>query len=74
MLAATNRRDRRVLDVRGRGEIGLADAERDDVAPLAHQVVDLGQHDERVFGAEAIAAAADARNHVGCIHFAFLSA
>ena len=72
MLAVADRGDRRVLDVRGRGEIGLADAERDDVTTLTHEIVDLGQHDECIFGAKAVATAADARNHVRCIHFGTL--
>ena len=40
-------------DVRGRREVGLADAEIDDVAALGGQRVGARQHLEGAFGAEA---------------------
>ena len=52
MLAAANRRNRRVLDIQRRMKIRLTDAKGNDVLPLTQQRVDLGQNDESVFGAE----------------------
>ena len=73
VLAGANRRDRRVLDIDRRREVGLADAERDDVAALANEVVDFGEHDECVLGAERFAATADARNDVRRVHLRVFS-
>ncbi len=50
----------RILDVRGRVEIRLPDAKRDDVLALADELVHLGEDDEGVLGAEVRGAAADA--------------
>ena len=53
VLAVAQRLDRR-LDDMGRGfEIGLADAEVDDVAPLPLQLGGAGEHRESVLIAEA---------------------
>ena len=54
VLAALDRADRRLLHVLGRREVGLADAEADDVLALARERVDFGEHDEGVFGAQAL--------------------
>jgi hypothetical protein len=72
VLARANRRDRGVLDVYRRRKIRLANAERDDVASRAHEVVHLGEHDEGVLGAEALAAAAHPGHDVRCVHLGFL--
>ena len=52
MLAVTQRLDRGLDDMRRRFEIGLADAEIDDVAPLALQLRRLGEHGEGVLLAD----------------------
>ena len=52
MPALADRLHRGVLDVHRRMEIGLPDAEGNDVLSLAHQLVHLGEHDEGVLGAE----------------------
>jgi hypothetical protein len=52
VLTAFDRGDARLLDVLGRREIGLADAERNDVLSLPDQRIDFRQHDESVLGAE----------------------
>ncbi|MNC91387.1 hypothetical protein D3C83_76410 [compost metagenome] len=59
MLAAFDRPDCRVLHILRRREVGLADAEADDVFALARERIHLGEHDEGVFGAEALRPAAD---------------
>jgi len=41
----------RILDVHGRTEIRLPDAERDDVPALADELVDFREDDEGVLGA-----------------------
>ena len=43
-FAALDRRDRRLLDVVGRVEIGLADRQRDDVAALRFEIARLLRH------------------------------
>src|SRR5574341_1378295 len=53
---------RRLLHVVRRREVGLADAEADDVLSLARERGHLGEHDERVLGAQARGAAADLRH------------
>ena len=53
VLAVAQRLDRGLDDMRRRFEIGLADAEIDDVAPLALQLGRLGEHREGVFLADA---------------------
>ncbi len=59
MLAVAERFDRR-LDDMGRGfEIGLANAEIDDVAPLTLQFRRPRQHGERVFLADAVKGSLD---------------
>ena len=52
MLAVAQRLDRGLDDMRRRFEIGLADAEVDDVAPVALQLGRPGEHRERVFLAD----------------------
>ena len=53
VLAVAQRLDRRLDDMRRRFEIRLADAEIDDVAPLALQFGGLRQHGEGVLLADA---------------------
>ena len=65
VLAVADGRDRGVLDVRRRWEVGLPDAERDDVLALPRQRVDLRQHDESVLGAERFGAARQRRQRNG---------
>ena len=62
VFAGANRGDRSVLNVHGRGEVRLADAERNDVASLTLQRVDLGQYDECILGAKRVTAVADGRH------------
>jgi hypothetical protein len=59
VLALADGADAGLLHVQGRREIGLADAEADDVLALGGQRIDLGQHDEGVLGAEGLRAFAD---------------
>ncbi len=59
MLALADRLDGRILHVRGCMEIGLTDAERDDVLALAGELGHFGKHHEGVLGAERRGAAAD---------------
>src|SRR6185503_19759673 len=49
----------RLLDMLGRREVGLADAEADDVLALARERVHLREDDEGVLGAKALGAPAD---------------
>jgi hypothetical protein len=65
VLARLDRPDRRLLHVLGRREVGLADAEADDVAALARERVHLGEHDEGVLGSQARRPAADLRHKWG---------
>ena len=54
VVALAQRLDRRLDDeVRG-AEIGLADAEIDDVAPLPDQLIGAGEHREGIFLADAV--------------------
>ena len=53
VLAVAQRLDRGLDDMGGGFEIGLADAEVDDVAPLALQLRRLGEHREGVLFADA---------------------
>ena len=46
-LAAADRRDRRLLDVVGRVEVGLADRQRNDVASLGFEIARLLRHRDR---------------------------
>ena len=62
MLAALDRRDGRLLHVRRRREIRLADAEGHDVLALPDQRIHFRQHDERVLGAERLRAARQPRH------------
>ena len=65
VLAVAQRLDRR-LDDMGRGfEIGLADAEVDDVAPLALQLRRLGENGEGVFLADAREGGDDVQHGTG---------
>ena len=59
VLAGSDRRDPRVLNVHGRRKIGLSDAKRNDVLALTDQRVHFRQHDKSVFGAKAFASPAD---------------
>ena len=52
MFTAAHGPDRGILNMRRRRKIRLTDAKRNDVLPLAHQPIDIGQHDECVLGAE----------------------
>ena len=54
VLAALDGADRRLLHVVRRREVGLADAEADDVLALARERVHFGEDDEGVFGSEAL--------------------
>ena len=59
VLAAADGGHGRVLDVHRRGEVGLADAEGDDVLAGGLQLGHFGEDDEGVFGAELVGPAAD---------------
>ena len=54
VVAVAQRLDRRLDDMLGRPEIGLADAEVDDVLALPLQLGRAGQHLEGRLGAEAL--------------------
>ena len=54
VMAVAQRLDRGLDDVIGRAEIGLADAEIDDVAALRGQRIGARQHGEGVFLADAV--------------------
>ena len=54
VVAVAQRLDRRLDDELGRAEIGLADAEADDVAALGCERVGAGQHGEGVLLADAV--------------------
>src|SRR4029077_11025813 len=54
VMAVTDRLDGGFLDVRGRLEVGLADAEVDDVAALGGERVGARQHREGVLLADAV--------------------
>ena len=73
VLAGADRRDGGVLDVDRCRKIGLADAERNDVAALADERIDFGQHDKSVLGAQAFAAPADLRRGLGRSRGAFIA-
>ena len=62
VLAGADRRDCRFLHVDRCREVGLADAERDDVLALTRERIDFGEHDERVLGAERLGAARERRD------------
>jgi hypothetical protein len=48
--------------VRWGGEIGLTDAERNDLLAGPDQLIDLGKNDKRVFGTEAFGPARQFRH------------
>ena len=54
VMAVAQRLDRRLDDVLGRAEVGLADAEIDDVAALRGERIGARQHGEGVFLADAV--------------------
>ena len=54
VVAVAQRLDRRLDDEIGRAEIGLADAEIDDVAALRDKRVGAGEHREGIFLADAV--------------------
>ena len=54
MMAVTQRLDRGLDNELGRAEIGLADAEIDDVLALRGERIGAGQHSEGVFLADAV--------------------
>ena len=54
VMALAQRLDRRLDDEIGRAEIGLADAEIDDIAALRDQGVGAGEHREGIFLADAV--------------------
>jgi hypothetical protein len=56
VFAGADRGDRSVLDVLRRRKIRLADTKRQDVLAAPRERVHFGQHDERVLGAERLAA------------------
>ena len=56
VMAVAERLDRRLDDVVGRAEIGLADAEIDDVAALRLQLGGAGEHGEGVLLADPVEA------------------
>src|SRR5580698_8612011 len=66
MLAVAQSFDSGLDDMRRRFEIGLADAEIDDVAPLALQFSRPRQHGEGVFLADALKGGLDG-GHCFCI-------
>ena len=54
MLPVAQRLDRRLDDMRRGREIGLADAQVDDVAPLRRQRIGAGQDGKGIFFPDAI--------------------
>ena len=66
VLAVAQSLDGRLDDMRRRFEIGLADAEIDDVAPLALQFSRPRQHGEGVFLADALKGGLDG-GHCFCV-------
>ena len=66
VLAVAQSFDGRLDDMRRRFEIGLADAEIDDVAPLALQFSRPRQHGEGVFLADALKGGLDG-GHCFCV-------
>jgi hypothetical protein len=67
VLAVAQRFDSGFDDMRGRFEIGLADAEIDDVAPLALQLGRPRQHGEGVLLAYSLKGGLDGDGHEGHI-------
>ena len=66
VLAVAQSLDGRLDDMRRRFKIGLADAEIDDVAPLALQFSRPRQHGEGVLLADALKGGLDG-GHWGCV-------
>ena len=67
VLAVAQSFDGRLDDMRRRFEIGLADAEIDDVAPLALQFSRPRQHGEGVLLADALKGGLDGDGHCACL-------
>ena len=65
VLAVAQRLNRRLDDMRRRFEIGLADSEIDDVAPLALQFSRPRQHGEGVLLPDARKSGIDGDGHLG---------
>ena len=65
VVPVAERLHRRLDDVLGRAEIGLADAEIDDVAALRGKRIGAGEHGEGVLFADAVEGGDGLEGHAG---------